>query len=131
MSVFSRVASVLSLSVALLMGGVGIAGAVVTDSYDTTRQVMCSATGAAVDVSYTNAYGNTTSREDVSLRGRPVGGGHTCISVDSRSGEYGDFVGTSVSDESGGYVYCAIYLNGRKVSESEDDSSYYSIASCM
>lgn len=126
-----RVLSVLALSVALLTGGIGVAGAVVTDSYDSTRQVMCSATGAAVDVSYTNAYGNTTSRENVSLRGRPIGGGNTCISVDSRSGEYGDFVGTSVSDESGGYVYCAIYVNGRKVSESEDDSSYYSFASCM
>ena len=47
------------------------------------------------------------------------------------SSEYGDFVGTSVSDASGGYVYCAIYVNGRKVSESEDDSSYYSSAFCM
>ncbi len=131
MSFCSRFITVVVLSVALLMGGVGLAGAVVTDSYDSTRQVMCSATGAAVDVSYTNAYGNTTSRENVSLRGRPIGGGHTCISVDSRSGEYGDFIGTSISDGSGGYVYCAIYVNGRKVSESEDDSSYYSSASCM
>ncbi|WP_299576236.1 hypothetical protein [uncultured Williamsia sp.] len=131
MSVCARFVSVLVLSVALLTGGVGVAGAVVTDSYDSARQVMCSATGAAVDVSYTNTYGNTTSRENVSLRGRPIGGGHTCISVDSRSGEYGDSIGTSISDESGGYVYCAIYVNGRKVAESEDDSSYYSSAFCM
>lgn len=131
MSVCARVASVLVLSVSLLAGGVGVAGAVVTDSYDSVRQVMCSATGAAVDVSYTNAYGNTTSRENVSLRGRPIGGGNTCITVDSRTGEYGDSIGTFISDESGGYVYCAIFLNGRKVSESEDDSSYYSSASCL
>ncbi|MFD0924724.1 hypothetical protein [Williamsia deligens] len=101
-----------------------------TDSYSAVRQVVCSETGARLDISYTNAYGNTTSRSGVSLRGNPIGDGRTCITLDSRSGEYGDVVGTTVSADAGGYVYCAIFVDGRKVAESVDDSSYYSSAYC-
>ncbi|MBT0567414.1 hypothetical protein [Williamsia sp. CHRR-6] len=122
------VATVL-VGVATLFGG-GVAGAVITDGYASVRQVVCTDIGRVVDLTYTNSYGNTSTRSSVTLRGKAIGGGRTCISLDTSTGEYGGFVGTHISSDSGGYVYCAIYVNGRKVAQSDDDSEYFSFAMC-
>lgn len=118
-----------ALAAAGLALGAGSATALSVDEYDVVRQVFCSTPGAVIDLSYSNQYGDYERREGTWLNGDRVGA-HTCITRDIQAGEYGDYVSTSIVDTDGGYVYCALWVNGVKASESADNSSLYSYALC-
>lgn len=102
--------------------GTGNATAHSADEYDSVRQVLCSDAGATIDVTYTNAYGNITSRDNVRIV-TDSDNPRACTTLDLTAGEYGQYVTTTIVDSDGGYTYCAIYDNGTKVSESEDTTA--------
>lgn len=123
-------ATVIAATAAATLGA-GSSNALVADEYSTVRQWVCSETNAVVDLDYVNQYGNFTTRNNTRFTGqRSQNGAVTCIYKDLRAGEYGQYVSTTVADEDGGYVSCAIFVDGVKVSESTDNSDYYSYASC-
>ncbi|QFG11228.1 hypothetical protein PBI_CLOVERMINNIE_81 [Gordonia phage CloverMinnie] len=114
-----------------VIAGTGQAEAASVGEWQVARQWICSATDARVDLTYTNVYGNTETRNNTRLVGqRSQNGAVTCIYKDLQAGEYGGYVSTHISDEDGGYVSCALFVGGRKVAESSDNSDFYSWASC-
>jgi hypothetical protein len=109
--------------VAILISGAGIAlgagtaSAVSTDQYDNVRYWWC----GAGTVEFTNVYGNHSQ----------VRVGPGCHKYDYReSDRYGGYASASITNAEGGPVSCKIYVNGRIVAQSNDDSDYYSFASC-
>lgn len=127
MSRMIRAASVFAATAAVVTLGAGAASAVSTDQYDRVRYMMC-ATGV-VDISYTNAYGNTSTQNGIYFKKQPNGA--PCGFYDfTEYEEYGGYASVNITDENGGPVSCTIWINGRVVSKSNDESSYYSYASC-
>lgn len=133
-----KLRKVIGLAAASLITGAAVAtlsaapaSALVADEYTTVRQWVCAGTDAKVDLTYTNSYGNTTSVNGTRLDGQVSQDGRvTCIYKDLRAGQYGQYVSTHISNDDGGFVSCAIFVDGEKVSESSDNSEYYSYASC-
>lgn len=114
-----------------LLGAVALtaspAYAASTDQYDRVRYMMCAS--GVVDIDYTNAYGNRSTQNGIVFKEQENGA--RCGFYDfTESDEYGGYVSAAVVDDDGGTVSCAIWINGRLVSKSNDDSSYYSYASC-
>ncbi|QBP31848.1 hypothetical protein SEA_NIMI13_73 [Gordonia phage Nimi13] len=133
MNITTKIATALGATVAAAGIIAAPAQAVSADQYDDVRIWMCSNNGATVDIDYTNSYGNSVSKTNVRfVRGHVSQDGNVhCISNDYRVyDEYGSYIHAWVTDNDGGYVNCAIFLNGRKVSEAEDNSDYYSSAGC-
>ncbi|QIG58248.1 membrane protein [Gordonia phage Skog] len=116
----------------LTLFGVAPAEAVLVDDYASVRQWLCSENGAAVDVSWTNAYGGEIKRSNTRLvEGKVSQNGQVmCIYQDAVVGEYGESIWASVTDRSGGYVSCTIFADGVIVAEASDDTPYYSDATC-
>ncbi|ANA86038.1 hypothetical protein BH766_gp69 [Gordonia phage Demosthenes] len=114
---------------AILAASAGTASAVSVDEYDDVKYVWCTDSGADVQIENTNAYGGT---EDGTFRlsGRIGDGTRSCGWQTFNAGDDVSYVSTWITDEDGGYVYCAIYLDGVLVSQSEDRSSYYSVTGC-
>jgi len=97
--------------------GAGSASAVSTDQYDNVRYWWC----GSGTVEYTNVYGNHAQQH--------VGAG--CHYYDYRESDtYGGYASASITNDDGGPVSCKIYVNGRIAAQSNDDSDYYSYASC-
>lgn len=102
------------------------ANAASTDQYDRVRYMMCAS--GVVDIDYTNSYGNrSTAHGTFPLQEN----GARCGFYDfTETEEYGGYASVDVVDDDGGPVSCTIWINGRIVSKSNDDSAYYSYASC-
>ena len=117
--------------------GIAIAGATANDASAVeapanakVQQVFCSAKKISVDLTYTNQYGNQESRSRVALKGK-TRRGVTCITFTTRAdSSYGDYISSNIIGNNGGYVYCAIWVNGTKVSQSRDNGEYLSSAFC-
>ncbi|AKJ71867.1 hypothetical protein TIN4_70 [Tsukamurella phage TIN4] len=128
----TKTASVLTVAAALaFVGGAyaGEASAVTAPSYSKVDQQFCSSTGATVNLSFQNEYGNTVSWANTWLDGASERG-ITCITRTIFTGSTSEYISTSINDTNGGAVYCSIYVNGYKVSESSDNDSNYSWAHC-
>lgn len=132
MKVYTKLCVILGAPFAAAGIAAAPAQAVIVDEYASVRLWMCSENGATVNTSYTNSYGNTISKDEVYfVNGNVSQNGKThCISRDYQAGEYGMSVHASVVDEDGGWVHCAIFEDGVKIAESEDNSDYYSAAGC-
>lgn len=114
-----------------MAGALGLAAtpahALGTDQYDRVRYMMCSP--GVVDIDYTNVYGNQSTQKRIHFPKQKNGA--RCGFYDyTVNDEYGGYASVSIVDEDGGPVSCTIWVNGRVVSKSNDDSSYYSYASC-
>lgn len=97
-----------------------------TDQYDRVRYMMCAE--GVVDVDYVNVYGNRSTEHGTFPK---QDNGARCGFYDfTETGEYGGYVSVNVVDENGGPVSCTIWVDGRIVSKSNDNSSYYSYANC-
>ncbi|QGJ95791.1 hypothetical protein J1770_gp05 [Gordonia phage EMoore] len=100
------------------------AQAVTTDQYDNVRLMMCGQ--GLVELEFTNSTGGS-SQGIVDLDEYTNG----CYFYDSTEyDEYGGYVWSMITDDDGGPVKCAIWVNGALVSHSNDDSPYYSFATC-
>ena len=123
MRIATKLAAI-AAAVAIPVIGAGAASAEIVDQYDHVKYVFCADTPAATnEVSYRDGYGD---REQINVALQDsVGGDRYCGSTSfTVYDEYGDFVASSISNESSPYVYCALYVNGRLVAQSEDHSSY-------
>lgn len=121
----------IAAAVAIPVVGAGTASAEVVDQYDNVKYVFCADTAAATnEVSYRDGYGDR-EKINVALQDA-VGGARHCGSTSfTVTDEYGDYVSSSIVNEDSTYVYCALFVNGVKVSESEDYSNYgYAYAFC-
>ena len=108
------------LATAALVAGAGQAAAVSTDEYDNVRYWFCGDGLATLD--YTNKYGNFQQETYYMDK---------CAYYDfTERDEYGGYASASITDSNGGPVSCTIYVNGTVVSKSNDDSEYFSYASC-
>ena len=108
------------------------ASALTASEYSNVRQWVCSENNATVDLTYVNPYGNVVNADRTRFVGGQISqdGRVQCIYKDLYAGKYGQYVSTTVVDETGGYVSCAIFVNGVKVSESSDNDDTFSWASC-
>ncbi|MGW0037325.1 hypothetical protein [Gordonia sp. NPDC003376] len=93
-----------------------------TDQYDAVQYQFCGNNDVA-ELEFTNKYGNS-QKEFVDMS-------DGCRYYRfTETDEYGGFASASVTDEDGGAVSCTIWVNGRVVAKSNDNSEYYSWASC-
>lgn len=129
---FGLVGATIIASAAAATIGAGTSSALTVDEYDIVRQWICSGNGLVIDLDYTNEYGNLVRKSNTRLVGGQLSqdGSVMCIYKDLQAGEYGEYVSTHLAAENGGYVSCATFVNGVKVTEAEDDSDFYSFASC-
>ncbi|AMS02368.1 hypothetical protein SEA_GOURDTHYMES_76 [Gordonia phage GourdThymes] len=98
------------------------AEAVIVDEWDSIRIVTCTeARTNPVVLERTNQYGNDET-DHVDIIGSTSIPGWKCATWDYTVAADGGFGGLSASIESfkPGKIYCAIYQNGRMVSESSD-----------
>ena len=126
-----RRASIAVAATSALTGALALAAtpaqAASTDQYDRVRYMWCAP--GSVDIEYVNAYGNYSEQNGIFFEQQDNGA--RCGFYDfTETEEYGGYVSAHIVDEDGGPVSCAIWIDGRLVSKSNDDSSYYSYASC-
>ncbi|QWS68250.1 hypothetical protein SEA_VANLEE_134 [Gordonia phage VanLee] len=126
---FTKISATLAAAAAAVTIGAGAAGAVTVDEYDVVRQTFCSTSGATIDLTYHNEYGNTVTKSGTWLDGSSKNG-VTCINRDIRAGEYGDYISTTISADERTYVYCALWVEGVKVAEASDNSKFLPTAMC-
>ncbi|UJQ86115.1 membrane protein [Gordonia phage Zany] len=100
------------------------AQAVIVDEYDLVKHVNCAPEHLPVELERTNRYGND-ERDFVTITGPTKIPGWKCATWEFTT--YDSFGGLSNSIESDGpgRLYCAIWVNGRMVSESESYGGTY------
>lgn len=129
MNIIKRAAVAIAGAAALVATSAGAANALSVDYYDDIKYVWCSDSGATVEIDNTNATGGEDSNY-FKLSGRIGDGTRSCGWQTLNTGDDVSYVSTWVTNSDGGYVYCAIYVNGVLVKHSEDNSDYYSFVGC-
>lgn len=121
MNIIRKTAIALTVAAGITAATAGTANALSTDEYDNVRYWWCG--NGVATLEWTNVYGNT-SEQTVDLSSG-------CRKYDfTETGEYGGFAAASVTDSNGGPVSCKVWINGRVAANSNDNSDYYSYASC-
>jgi hypothetical protein len=133
MKTLTRTLAAATAAAGLALGTAATAGAVTVTSYDNVRMVFCSDNPNGNAIDWYDVTGSKREAVGITLR-EHVGGTRYCDSVaytEPGSTKYGRYLWSAVQNEDSPYVYCAIWVDGRKAAESEDYSSYgYAFTSC-
>ena len=110
-----------ALLAAAVLLGTGSANAVSTDQFDRVRYMWCG--DGVAELEFTNSLGNRTVEYQDMSQG--------CRFYDyTETGEYGGYASAWITDDNGGRVSCTIWVDGRIVAKSNDNSEFYSYAGC-
>lgn len=110
---------------AAIVAGSGVADAVTLDSGDNVKYVFCSDQRTDNEITYYDNYG----KQDGIYTLKQPNGNHWCGSVPLTSDE-GGYVWSSINQYDGGYVYCAVYVNGTLQERNVDSNEFYAATMC-
>lgn len=128
---FGLVGATIIASAAAATIGAGNSSAHIVDEWDLVKEVVCAdASANPVTVEWTNKYGGT-KKETGNLVGKTKVPNWNCASWEFNVPESFGGLSVSIETDEPGKIYCALWVNGQLVSESEDQGEYGSYTYCI